>query len=204
MCYSVTLAERRGMITAAERDQFLDCAAAVGLSLDHEAFNDELLEKATEVSYFFFFQHKSAKALTTYGFSQAIKKTRDGKQRFAVPNPLGTCAFLNDVPIDELCAALAAHKALIRARYPATRGGSGVEAYVDAGDLGADVDAYLRATQGGYSAPQPGADDCCGTGKGNSNSRVVRAASAAGAVVDGRVRDGEGLDVEAKTVKVGA
>jgi hypothetical protein len=45
----------------------------VGLSVDHELFDGSLLKKATEM----------------------ILKTRDGKQWFAVPKPLGTCAFIS-------------------------------------------------------------------------------------------------------------
>lgn len=47
--------------TLVERDQFLDCAAAVRLLLDHEAFNDELLKKATEVFLSFSFPHKKGR-----------------------------------------------------------------------------------------------------------------------------------------------
>jgi 3-dehydroquinate synthetase len=49
MAYSVTLAHARGELSEKERDEFLDCAAAVGLTLDHEAFDEALLERATEV-----------------------------------------------------------------------------------------------------------------------------------------------------------
>jgi serine phosphatase RsbU (regulator of sigma subunit) len=65
------------------------------------------------------------------------------------------------VPQAELAAALRAHKALVRARFPATRGGQGADAYVDAGDLGGDLAAYRRRTDGGYAG---GASCACGAG----------------------------------------
>ena len=120
MAYSITLAHARGLINDAQRDQWFTLVTSVGLSIDHELFTDELLSVATD----------------------AIKKTRDGKQRFAVPDgEFGKCVFLNDVSIDELCAALKTHKAFIKEKYP---GYEGKEAYVDAGDLGADVESYLN------------------------------------------------------------
>ena len=64
-----------------------------------------------------------------------IVRTRDGKQRAAVPHPLGTCDFLNDLTRDELEAALAVHKSLAAA---SPRGGDGVAMWMtaeeDAGD----------------------------------------------------------------------
>ena len=79
--------------------------------MDHPQFDDEILDKGTK----------------------AILRTRDGKLRAAVPNPLGSCAFLNDVEIDELCSALHKHKQVMK-EYP--RNGEGVEAFVDASDTG--------------------------------------------------------------------
>jgi 3-dehydroquinate synthase len=72
MAYSTTLAYSRGYITAEERDEMVGLQVKVGLSVDHELFDPALLKKATEM----------------------ILKTRDGKQWFAVPRPLGTCAFI--------------------------------------------------------------------------------------------------------------
>jgi len=63
----------------------------------------------------------------------AILKTRDGKLRAAVPNPIGSCTFLNDVSGKELNAALHRHKKLMK-EY--SRNGEGLEAYVDASDTG--------------------------------------------------------------------
>jgi 3-dehydroquinate synthase len=70
------------------------------------------------------------------------RKTRDGKQRFAVPNKsFGQCVFLNDVSLEELCSVLKTHKEFIKSRFGS---GEGKEAYVDAGDLGAEPEAYAK------------------------------------------------------------
>jgi 3-dehydroquinate synthase len=75
------------------------------------------------------------------------RKTRDGKQRFAVPDKaFGQCVFLNDVSIEELQSVLRTHKSFIKERFGS---GEGKEAYVDAGDLGVSPDAYLKKTNGG-------------------------------------------------------
>lgn len=79
--------------------------------MDHELFNEEILDKAT----------------------QAILKTRDGLLRAAVPSPLGSCEFLNDVSEGEMTQALRRHKELMK-EYP--RQGAGIEAYVDSSDTG--------------------------------------------------------------------
>ncbi|GAA97234.1 uncharacterized protein L969DRAFT_84338 [Mixia osmundae IAM 14324] len=119
MAYFCSVAHHRGMLSEAERDEYLDLSHSVGLSIDHELFTEELIEAGTE----------------------AILKTRDGKQRFAVPQPYGTCHFLNDVTYDELFDVLKKHKAHVKARYG---GGVGKEAYVDHGDLGMDPDVLRR------------------------------------------------------------
>ena len=78
------------------------------------------------------------------------RKTRDGKQRFAVPNgEFGKCEFLNDVPIEELKSALNTHKEFIKSRF---NSGDGKEAYVDAGDLGVDPKKYANGNTNGDSA----------------------------------------------------
>lgn len=79
--------------------------------MDHHQFDEDLLEKATE----------------------AILKTRDGKLRAAVPSPLGSCVFLNDVTMEEMHAALRKHKEIMKT-YP--RNGEGIEAFVDSSDTG--------------------------------------------------------------------
>lgn len=86
------------------------------LSIDHELFNEEILTKATA----------------------AILKTRDGLLRAAVPSPLGSCKFLNDITDEEMAAALHRHKMLMK-EYP--RNGAGIETYVDASDTGYTVNA---------------------------------------------------------------
>lgn len=89
----------------------LDLFSKAGLSMDHPQFDEAILDKGTK----------------------AILKTRDGLLRAAVPNPIGSCVFLNDVSHDELCAALRKHKQIMK-EYP--RNGEGIEAFVDASDTG--------------------------------------------------------------------
>jgi 3-dehydroquinate synthase len=158
MAYSITLAHSRGLITDAQRDEWFTLVSSVGLSMDHELFTEELVAVATE----------------------AIKKTRDGKQRFAVPDgAFGKCVFLNDVPIEELCAALRTHKAFIKERYGS---GEGKEAYVDAGDLGAEPEAYANGAKANGANGHAAASL-----KSNGVDKPVKAAAVkAGAVpVDG-------------------
>lgn len=111
MAYSATLANSRNLISDAEHRRILNLFSRAGLSMDHHLFDEEILDKGTA----------------------AILKTRDGKLRAAVPHPIGSCIFLNDVSADELNAALRRHKALMK-EYP--RNGEGLEAYVDASDTG--------------------------------------------------------------------
>lgn len=125
MALFVQLACLRGYITEAERDEYYDTCVAVGLSIDHELLDFAMLKRGMD----------------------AILKTRDGLQRLAVPRPLGTCHFVNDASDEELDATLKAHKAYIAKRFPQTNGGQGVDAYADAGDLGADPEAMLKQKQ---------------------------------------------------------
>ncbi|SLM39880.1 hypothetical protein LPUS_10531 [Lasallia pustulata] len=111
MAYSATLANNRKLISDAEHRRILKLFSRAGLSMDHHMFDEEILDKGTA----------------------AILKTRDGKLRAAVPNPIGSCTFLNDVSADELNAALRRHKQLMK-EYP--RNGEGIEAFVDASDTG--------------------------------------------------------------------
>lgn len=111
MAYSATLAHLRGLLSEDEHKRLLTLFSRAGLSIDHPQFDEEVLDKGTV----------------------AILKTRDGSLRLAVPNPLGSCTFLNDVSADELKRALHKHKALMK-DYP--RHGEGLEAYVDASDTG--------------------------------------------------------------------
>jgi len=79
--------------------------------MDHHQFDEDLLDKATK----------------------AILKTRDGLLRAAVPSPLGSCVFINDVTHEQMVEALHKHKELMKS-YP--RNGEGLEAYVDSSDTG--------------------------------------------------------------------
>ncbi|KAL9111105.1 MAG: hypothetical protein Q9227_004368 [Pyrenula ochraceoflavens] len=111
MAYSATLANLRGILNDEEHRRLLNLFSRAGLSMDHHQFDEETLEKGTA----------------------AIMKTRDGKLRAAVPSPLGSCVFLNDVKKDEMDRALRRHKEIMR-DYP--RNGEGIEAFVDASDTG--------------------------------------------------------------------
>ncbi|MEH2205101.1 MAG: sedoheptulose 7-phosphate cyclase [Nostoc sp.] len=106
MALSATIAAQRGYIPTGERDRILDLMSRIGLSLDHPLLDGDLLWYAT----------------------QSISLTRDGKQRAAMPRPIGECFFANDLTREELDAALAEHKRLC-AKYP--RGGKGVDAYIE-------------------------------------------------------------------------
>ncbi|KAK6217949.1 Chitin synthase, class 7 [Pestalotiopsis sp. IQ-011] len=111
MAYSATLAMKRGLLSADEHRRLLTLFSRAGLTIDHPQFDDEVLDKGTA----------------------AILKTRDGKLRLAVPNPLGSCRFINDVTDAELRDALRQHKQICKG-YP--REGAGLEAYVDSSDTG--------------------------------------------------------------------
>jgi 3-dehydroquinate synthase len=111
MAYSATLANQRGLLNDEEHKRLLNLFSRAGLSMDHEMFDEDMLNKATA----------------------AILKTRDGLLRAAVPNPIGTCVFLNDVSAEEMNKALKKHKELMKG-YP--REGAGLDAYVDASDTG--------------------------------------------------------------------
>jgi demethyl-4-deoxygadusol synthase len=106
MALSATIAAKRGYISTGERDRILDLMSRIGLSLDHPLLDRDLLWYATE----------------------SISLTRDGKQRAAMPRPIGECFFVNDLTREELDAALVEHKKLC-AQYP--RKGEGVDAYIE-------------------------------------------------------------------------
>jgi 3-dehydroquinate synthase len=107
MALSATIAERRNYITARSRDRIHGVMSRLGLSLDSRHLTPELLHRATE----------------------SIVQTRGGLLRAAVPRPIGTCYFVNDLTPLELEQALVAHKELVR-RLP--RGGDGVDVYAPA------------------------------------------------------------------------
>ena len=77
----------------------------LGLALNSPYLTPELLREAT----------------------RSIVQTRDGLLRAAVPRPIGTCYFVNDLAADELDRALAAHQQVCRG-YP--RGGDGEEMFI--------------------------------------------------------------------------
>ena len=105
--------------------------------MDHHTFDEAVLERGTA----------------------AILKTRDGKLRAAVPHPLGSCVFINDIEATELNTALRRHKEIMR-DYP--RNGEGIEAFVDASDTGytdnskTEVEAIEVATEKAGSLNGPG------------------------------------------------
>lgn len=105
MALSATLAAQRGYISSEERDRILGLMSRLGLALDHPNLDIELLWQA----------------------NQAITLTRDGLLRAAVPHPIGTCHFVNDLTREELATTLEEHKRLCT-EYP--RAGEGIDAYV--------------------------------------------------------------------------
>ncbi len=104
MALSTTLAEQRGLISAADRDRILAVMSRLGLALDSDHLTSDLLAEATA----------------------SILKTRDGLLRAAVPNPIGSCEFLNDVTVGELSDVLTLHKKIC---LDFERGGEGVEMF---------------------------------------------------------------------------
>ncbi len=105
MAFSTTIAAMRGYITKEERDRIHSLMSRIGLSLDHPLLEIDLVWDATE----------------------SISLTRDGLQRAAVPKPIGTCHFINDLTRSELEEAIAEHKRLC-ADYP--RAGEGIDTYM--------------------------------------------------------------------------
>jgi 3-dehydroquinate synthetase len=106
MALSVTLAAERGYISIVARDRVLELMSRLGLAVDSPYLTPALLHEATA----------------------AIVQTRDGLLRAAVPRPLGTCHFINDLSPTELETGLALHKRLCR-ELP--RGGDGVEMFIE-------------------------------------------------------------------------
>ncbi|NMO88408.1 sedoheptulose 7-phosphate cyclase [Actinomycetospora sp. TBRC 11914] len=105
MALSTTLAERRGYLTAGERDRVFALLSRLGLTLDSPYLTVELLTRATD----------------------SIVQTRNGQLRAAVPRPIGHCVFVNDLSPEELAATLDTHRELV-AQYP--RGGEGEDMFV--------------------------------------------------------------------------
>ncbi len=105
MAFSATIAEQRGYIPASDRDRLFWLMSRLGLALNSPYLTPGLLREAT----------------------RSIVQTRDGLLRAAVPRPIGTCYFVNDLAADELDRALAAHQQVCRG-YP--RGGDGEEMFI--------------------------------------------------------------------------
>jgi 3-dehydroquinate synthase len=127
MAYSATLANLRGILSDTEHKRILNLFSRAGLSMDHAQFDEDILDKATK----------------------AILRTRDGKLRAAVPSPLGSCVFLNDVEMDEMYAALRKHKEIMK-EYP--RNGEGLSAFVDSSDTGYTMNDKPVETNGASEA----------------------------------------------------
>jgi demethyl-4-deoxygadusol synthase len=111
MAFSATIAQQRGYISAPDRDRILRLMSRIGLAIDSPYLTTELLWKATE----------------------SITRTRDGLLRAAVPNPIGSCFFINDLTKAELDKHLATHKIICR-DYP--RGGNGEDMYIPSAAVG--------------------------------------------------------------------
>ena len=105
MAFSVTLAEQRGHLSVAERDRVFWLMSRLGLALDSPHLTPELLARATA----------------------SILQTRDGSLRAAVPDPIGSCRFLDDVTVAELEDLLTVHREAC-ATYP--RGGAGLDMFI--------------------------------------------------------------------------
>jgi demethyl-4-deoxygadusol synthase len=105
MAFSATIAQQRGYISVLDRDRILGLMSRIGLAIDSPYLTPELLWKATA----------------------SISKTRDGLLRAAVPHPIGSCSFLNDLTKEDLEIDLAIHKEICR-NYP--RGGDGEDMYI--------------------------------------------------------------------------
>ncbi len=107
MAFSATIAQQRGYISIVDRDRILGLMSRIGLAIDSPYLTSELLWKATE----------------------SISRTRDGLVRAAVPMPIGSCHFMNDLTRSDLEQYLTTHKEIC-CSYP--RGGDGEEMYLSA------------------------------------------------------------------------
>jgi demethyl-4-deoxygadusol synthase len=95
MAFSTTIAEQRGYLSASDRDRIFWLMSRLGLSLNSPYLNPGLLRLATD----------------------SITQTRGGLLRAAVPRPIGTCHFVNDLTTEELDRALVLHQRACRG-YP--------------------------------------------------------------------------------------
>jgi 3-dehydroquinate synthase len=104
MAFSTTIAEQRGYISASDRDRIFWLMSRLGLSLNSPYLTPDLLRRGTD----------------------SIIQTRDGLLRAAVPRPIGSCYFVNDLTTEELDRALVQHQQVCR-QYP--NDGIGEEMY---------------------------------------------------------------------------
>jgi demethyl-4-deoxygadusol synthase len=114
MAFTATIAQQRGYISELDRDRILGLMSRLGLAIDSSYLTPELLWKATT----------------------SISRTRDGLQRAAAPNPIGSCIFMNDLTRTELDQALKVHREICQA-YP--RQGDGQDIYLQLQKTGARV-----------------------------------------------------------------
>jgi demethyl-4-deoxygadusol synthase len=120
MAFSATIAQQRGYISVGERNRILGLMSRIGLAIDSSYLTPELLWKATE----------------------SISRTRDGLVRAAVPHPIGSCSFINDLTRAELDNNLAIHKEICR-EYP--RGGDGEDMFISLDSVNAPVSIGVEA-----------------------------------------------------------
>lgn len=160
MAYSATLANNRKLISDTEHRRLLNLFSRAGLSMDHHQFDEEILAKATT----------------------AILKTRDGLLRAAVPSPIGSCIFLNDVSAKEMNEALRKHKKMMK-EYP--RNGEGIEAFVDASDTGYAESAPLEEAHTPEAPPKK-------AGALNPVNRPVKKSNGQTISLDGKINETNG------------
>ena len=120
MAFSATIAQQRGYISVGERNRILGLMSRIGLAIDSSYLTPELLWKATE----------------------SISRTRDGLIRAAVPHPIGSCSFINDLTKAELDKNLAVHKEICR-DYP--RGGDGEDMFISLDSVDTPVSIGIEA-----------------------------------------------------------
>jgi demethyl-4-deoxygadusol synthase len=120
MAFSATIAQQRGYLSVGERDRILGLMSRIGLAIDSPYLTPELLWKATE----------------------SISRTRDGLLRAAVPYPIGSCSFINDLTRAELDRILVIHKEICR-DYP--RNGDGEDMFMSLEAVSAPVSVGVEA-----------------------------------------------------------
>jgi demethyl-4-deoxygadusol synthase len=120
MAFSATIAQQRGYISVSERNRILGLMSRIGLAIDSPYLTPELLWKATA----------------------SISRTRDGLLRAAVPHPIGSCSFINDLTRTELDEHLTIHKDICR-DYP--RGGDGEDMFMSLESISAPISIGVEA-----------------------------------------------------------